>query len=81
MIPSGETGCGSGKVEFQFGYKDGEDVNLIKEWTKGCNGSLMPVDVNLSGLKGQTVQFVFTIKADGPATDDWAIWNSPRIEQ
>jgi hypothetical protein len=40
----------------------------------------MPVDVSLSALKGKEVQFAFTVRADGDATDDWAIWNSPRIE-
>ena len=80
MIPAGETSCGAGKVEFQLAYKEGDDVNSLKEWTKSCNGNLMPVDVNLSGLKGKTLQFILTVKADGSSTDDWAIWNSPRIE-
>jgi hypothetical protein len=41
---------------------------------------LTAVDVNLSALKGKTVQFMLAVLANGPATDDWAIWSSPRIE-
>jgi hypothetical protein len=80
MIPTGNT-CGSGEVVFQLYYKEGDgDPVLLKEWSKSCNKNLMPVDVSLSALKGKEVQFAFTVRADGDATDDWAIWNSPRIE-
>jgi len=40
----------------------------------------MPVEVDLSDLKGKTLQFILVVKADGSSSDDWAIWNSPRIE-
>jgi hypothetical protein len=81
MLPSGESDCGSGKVKFQITYKEeGGSLKLLKEWTKSCNGSLLPIDIDLSDLKGKSVQFAFVVVAEGAFTDDWAIWNSPRIE-
>jgi hypothetical protein len=80
MIPEGEADCGSGRVKFQLAYKEGDEMSSLKEWTKSCNGNQMPVEVDLSDLKGKTVEFILIVKADGSSSDDWAIWNSPRIE-
>jgi hypothetical protein len=80
FLPSGDT-CHSGKVRFQLYYKEGSsEFQLLKEWVKNCDGSLMAVDVDLSALKGRTVDFGLAVVAEGNSTDDWAIWNSPRIE-
>ncbi len=80
MIPSGDS-CGSGKVKFQIYSKEGDgELKLLKEWSKSCNNSLLPIDLDLSALKGKDVRFAFTVRAEGAFTDDWAIWNSPRIE-
>ncbi|HEX7973189.1 MAG TPA: NBR1-Ig-like domain-containing protein [Anaerolineales bacterium] len=73
--------CGAGKVRFQVSYKDDGGVRLIQEWSKTCSGSLLPVDLDLAGLKGKKVQFVLSVVADGTAQDNWTIWNSPRIER
>jgi hypothetical protein len=80
MLPSG--GCGSAKVRFQVAYKDPDssEVKLLWESNKSCTGSLMPVDIDLSTLKGRSVQLILVVKAEGSITGDWAIWNSPRIE-
>lgn len=81
MLPSGADACGSGKVKFQITYREsGGSLKLLQEWTKSCNGSLQPIDVDLSALKGKTVEFAFVVMAEGAFADDWAIWNSPRIE-
>jgi hypothetical protein len=81
MIPSG-TACGEGSVRFQVYYKEGEgDLKLLGEWTKKCNGNLLAIDLNLNDLKGKEVRFVFTVRANGDSDDDWAIWNSPRVER
>jgi len=80
MLPSGEV-CGAGKVRFQLVYKeDSGNLKLLAEWVKACNGSLLPVDLDLSALKGRSIQFGLVVLAEGDFTDDWAIWNSPRIE-
>jgi hypothetical protein len=38
MIPEGTDSCGSGKVKFQLAYLDDDDLKLVAEWTKECNG-------------------------------------------
>jgi len=73
--------CGSGKVKFQIVYKEGSAPKLLQEWTKTCTGGFTNVSIDLSALKGKTVQFGFVVLAEGSPTDDWAVWNSPRIEQ
>jgi hypothetical protein len=72
--------CGEGDVVFQISYHDGSTIRPVKDWTKTCTGKLIDVDIDLSGIKGQNVRFILTVRANGAATDDWAIWNSLRIE-
>ena len=79
MIPSGS--CGSSKVKFRLNAIIDGKLNTLKTWEKACNGQLMTVEVNLSSLKGKTVQFMLAALADGDASGDWAIWSSPRIER
>lgn len=73
--------CGVGQVTFQIGYYEGTASQLLGEWNKICDGRLLPVDIDLSNLKGRTVQIIFLVKTNGSFADDWAIWNSPRIER
>jgi len=80
LIPSGLESCGAGEVIFQLAYKDGEAIRVLEEWEKSCNGRLPPVEYNLSALAGRSVQFVLVVRADGASTDDWAVWNSVRIQ-
>ncbi len=81
MVPSGADSCGSAKVKFQITYMEsGGSLKLLQEWTKSCSGSLLPIDVDLSALKGKSVQFAFVVVSEGSFADDWAIWNSPRID-
>lgn len=72
--------CGAGKVKFKIGYQENGTSDTLGEWTKSCNGNLQVVNIDLSSLKGKTVNFVFTVLAEGSFTDDWAVWNSPLIE-
>jgi hypothetical protein len=73
--------CWNGEVVFQIAYNEGDTIYSLGEWRKSCDGSLMPVKLDLSGLKGKSIQMIFLVKADGGFDDDWAIWNSPRIER
>ena len=79
MLPGGV--CGPGRVKFQIHYQEGANITKLGEWQKNCNGSLYKVTLDLSPLAGKTVQFIFVANADGDYTDDWAIWNSARIER
>jgi len=80
VLNPGDT-CGSGKVKFQIYTTSGAETKLLKEWGKSCDGRFIDVDLNLSELKGKSVQFILRLNADGSFEDDWAIWNSLRIEQ
>lgn len=47
--------------------------------TKRYTGSLTPIDVDLSFLAGQRVQFVLIVEAGTNSGQDWAAWVNPRI--
>ena len=72
--------CGSGNVKFQLNYKEGSASNSLGQWTETCDGSLRDVDIDLSSIAGRTVQLVLAVVANGSATQDQAIWVSPRVE-
>jgi hypothetical protein len=73
--------CGVGEVSFQVLYQEGGATNALGNWNKTCNGTLQPIDIGLSSLAGRTVQFIFLVRSRGDFAEDWAIWNSPRIER
>ncbi len=72
--------CGAGNVKFQLNYKESSgSFSSLGEWTETCDGTLREIDVNLSSLAGKNVQFVLAVLANGTASEDWAIWVSPRV--
>lgn len=72
--------CGDAQVVFQLWLKQGDNLELVKEWEKECDGSLIYADVDLSDWDGETVRFVLVVEADGSPDDDLAIWGSAQIE-
>lgn len=80
FITNPDGSCGSGNALFQVGYLESGVLKILQEWNKNCNGRQQVIDIDLSGLSGKTVQFVLAVRANGPATDDWAIWNSLRVQ-
>ncbi|PWH19335.1 MAG: hypothetical protein DDG59_03270 [Anaerolineae bacterium] len=79
MTPSGS--CGASRVKFRLNVLLDGKLNTLQTWEKTCNGQFLSVEVNLSSLKGNSVQFMLAVLADGEASGDWAIWSSPRIER
>jgi len=79
FIVDSDNKCGAGNVIFQLQYKQDDKITTLGEWQKSCDGSLLPIDIDLSRLAGKTVQFILSVKANGSYKDDWAIWNSPQI--
>jgi hypothetical protein len=73
--------CQDGQVTFQFGFKEGEDIQNLGEWKKSCDGNLIHVDVDLSAYRGKEVQFVLDVLADGSPVNDLVVWGSARIER
>ena len=78
-LPDGT--CGAGNVKFQLNYKELSGAfNSLGEWADTCDGALKEIDLNLSGIAGKSVQFVLAVLANGPATQDTAVWVNPRVE-
>ena len=72
--------CGTGNAKFQLNYKEGGgSVTPLGEWTETCDGSLKSIDVDLTPLKGKTVEFVLAVLANGSSAQDWAVWIQPQI--
>lgn len=66
-------------VLFSLKYKTGGQTRTLGTWHEVNEGLYYTVDVDLSGLEGQTVKFILTVSANGSARDDEAIWVAPRI--
>lgn len=81
FLGNADGSCGAGKVMFQVFYIDGGSTKLLAEWNKTCDGSLIPINIDLSSLKGKTVKFILAVRSGTSFQDDWAIWNSLRIER
>jgi hypothetical protein len=73
--------CGGGQVTFQFGIKEGDNVQMIGNWVKSCDGTLLLPDLDLSTYQGKKVGFVLVVHADGSPVKDLVIWGSARIER
>ena len=73
--------CGVGSVRFALNYIAGGAQYQLFSLSESCDGTLRSVDVDLSGIVGQTVQFQLAVGANGPASQDWAVWIAPRVER
>jgi len=71
--------CGAGNVKFQLSYKLSGVLTLLNEWVKSCDGTMKSIDVDLTSLAGKSVQFVLGVNANGPSSQDLAVWVSPQI--
>jgi hypothetical protein len=72
--------CPGGSVKFQLNYEEAGVLKPLGEWTDTCDGTLKDVDFNLSSISGKSVRFSLAVLANGPATEDKAVWVSPRVE-
>jgi len=79
VIPSGA--CKGGPYLFQLVYREGDDIGELGEWREACDGRLSPVEVDLSPLRGRTVELGLVVRAVDSFSGDWPIWSSPRIER
>lgn len=72
--------CGAGNVKFQLNYREGGGpITSLGEWTKTCDGIMKSIDVDLTSLKGKTVEFILQVSANGSSAQDWAVWVRPQI--
>lgn len=73
-------GSPSCKVKFQLRYRlPGQDAATFGQWAQTFDGDIKKVDVDLTSLAGEQVEFVLVVLADGASDDDRAFWLMPRI--
>jgi photosystem II stability/assembly factor-like uncharacterized protein len=73
----GATGC---YVTFRIDYLLPNGVQkTLWSWKEAYDKRFYRADIDLSSLAGQKVRFAFLLLATGSATNDRAIWGSPRI--
>jgi uncharacterized repeat protein (TIGR01451 family) len=73
----GATGC---YVTFLLQYQIGSGpVYTLKNFKEKLDGMYYNLDVNLSSLAGQNVNFILKVLATGSPTGDRAVWSGPRI--
>ncbi len=72
--------CSTGNAKFQLNYREGGGpIVSLGEWTESCDGTLKAIDVDLTSLKGKSIEIILAVLANGSATDDWAVWVKPQI--
>jgi hypothetical protein len=75
------SGCENGKVSFQFGYMEGGSFQILKEWSKSCDGNMKTLDFDLADLEGEEHEFVLAVDAVGSFRNDKVMWIDPRIQK
>jgi hypothetical protein len=75
----GAAGC---NVMFRLDYRIGDGpIKTFWKFNEAYEGKVYNANVDLSALKGQAVKFFLVVDANGPATNDRAIWVAARIER
>jgi len=73
----GATGC---YVSFQLNYQIGSGpVHTLKTFKEKLDGMYYNLNVDLSSLAGQNVNFILKVLATGSPTGDRAVWAGARI--
>ncbi|MGD8823064.1 MAG: NBR1-Ig-like domain-containing protein [Anaerolineales bacterium] len=69
-------------VKFQITYHaDGGPLQLLGQWTEIYDGNMTSIDIDLSDLAGQSVEFALVVQANGASNQDWAFWLNPQIRR
>jgi len=73
-----KTSC---SVTFELSYKvKGSDtITVLGTWDKSYDGTILPVNVDLSALDGKEIVFFLKVLSKGNSTDDLAQWMAVRI--
>lgn len=67
-------------VAFQVQYQiDGGPVRTLGTWYEAYEGKYFPVDIDLSGLAGNSVKFILAAGTNGSFDQDYPLWLAPRI--
>ncbi len=78
-------GCLNGaqncNVKFILSYiPEGGSETKLAEWSEAYDGNFTRINLDLSTLAGKKVQFILSVKSNGPSDQDQAFWLQPRIE-
>ncbi len=74
---SGHPGC---YVTYRLDYRiGGGPVRTFWTFRERYEGRVYPVDLNLSSLAGQNVEFILTVDTFGSSADDHAYWIGARV--
>ena len=69
-------------VKFQINYRaNGGALKSLGEWHEVYDGKMTRIDLDLTGLSGQSVEFVLTVLANGEYNQDAAFWLNPHIQR
>jgi Ig-like domain from next to BRCA1 gene len=66
-------------VIFRLNYKNNGQTKTLASWHEVYEGKFYPVDLDLSGLAGETVKFILEVDANGGNNADNALWLNPYI--
>ena len=66
-------------VIFRLDYRFNGQIKTLGSWHEIYEGKFFPVDLDLSGLSGQTVNFILVVSANGGNSSDNALWLNPQI--
>ena len=70
-------------VTFKLSYTiDGDNIVNLGSWNQTSDGNKQKIDIDLSSLAGQSVQFIFIVDNNNDSsTDDRAFWLGPYIKR
>jgi hypothetical protein len=73
-------GAASCNVKFFFNYSiAGGSESNFSSWEQSYDGVLTSIDIDLTPLAGNDVNFILRVSANGSSGQDWALWLQPRI--
>lgn len=69
-------------VTFRLNYRvDDLNMHTLGEWHEVYDGQVTFIDIDLSSLAGQNVEFILTVFTNGSSRDDAAFWLNPHIRR
>jgi hypothetical protein len=73
----GATSC---NVKFEIMYQIGSGATVsLGSWIEAYDNSINNIDISLSPLVGQSVNFILVVYSNGGSSGDRALWLRPRI--
>jgi hypothetical protein len=66
-------------VIFRLDFRSGGVVKTLGTWHEVYEGKFFQIDLDLSGLAGQTGKFILFVSANGGMNEDYAVWVNPHI--